>query len=67
MIGWAKSLNMPIDSVLYDISYRNAMMYARALPHYDDEKEEEWDASIDASDPNNFQSVNDEETIYRIR
>ena len=48
------------------MSYRNAMMYARALPHYDDEKEEEWDASIDASDPNNFQSANDEETIYRI-
>lgn len=43
---------------LYDITYRNAMMYSRAMPMMGDDKQEEgqpeFDATIDACDPRNF-------------
>lgn len=39
-------------------------MYGCAAPHHDDEKDD-WDASIDANDPNNFNNGNDEEVFVR--
>lgn len=53
ILGWAKNLNTTPDYILYDISYENAIIYARATPQYDDEKDE-WDDSLDANNPDNF-------------
>lgn len=47
------------------MSYRNLMLYSRALPHYDDEKEDVWDEAINADNPDNFAQCIDEEKIYR--
>lgn len=38
-------------------------MYSAATPQYDDEKESEWDESINANNPDNFKMEDDEE-IY---
>ena len=51
------------DYILNDISYQNLIMYGCAAPHYDD-VENEWDESLDANDPTNFSS-NDEEVFVR--
>lgn len=48
---------MPIDFILYELSYANALLFASSLPDYnsDDSKEDKggWDKSLDANDPNN--------------
>lgn len=38
-------------------------MYGCAAPHYDDE-DDGWDDSIDANNPDNFKSDNDEEEEF---
>lgn len=48
---------MPIDFILYEISYANALLFASSLPDYSDDGKEDkggWDKSLDANDPNNF-------------
>lgn len=40
------------------------MLYCRAIPHYDDEGED-WDESINADNPDNFQGGKEEEVFYR--
>lgn len=32
--GIAKSLNLPLEYALYDMSYSNAMLYGASLPQY---------------------------------
>ena len=59
MLGWAKNLNATPDYILYEISHANLVLYTRATPYYDDEKNE-WDESIDANNPNNFTQNNKE-------
>ena len=49
--------------MLYDISHENLVMYTKATPYYDDEKDD-WDDSIDANNPDNF-SNNPKETFVR--
>lgn len=46
---------MPIDFILYEISYANALLFASSLPS-DNSKDDKggWDKSLDANDPNNF-------------
>lgn len=47
---------MPVDFILYEISYANALLFASSLPS-DDSKGDDgrgWDKSLDANDPNNF-------------
>lgn len=39
-------------------------MYTHAAPHYDD-KVDDWDDSIDANNPDNFNSDNNEEEFVR--
>ena len=60
--GWAKNLNTTTEHVLYEMSYQNLLMYSAATPHYDDAKDD-WDDSIDANNPMNFQSDNEEEVF----
>lgn len=56
---------MPVQDVLYNISWQNLILYSAATPQYDDEKENEnFDASKDACDPNNFAGSEDEEYFY---
>lgn len=42
------------------MSYVNLILYSRATPLHDD-VEEEWDDSLDANNPDNF---NDKKEIY---
>lgn len=60
ILGWAKNLNTTPDYVLYEISHENLVLYTKAMPLYDDEKDE-WDDSLDANNPDNFNDNNDEE------
>lgn len=41
------------------MSYENLLLYSAATPQYDDEKDD-WDKSIDANDPNNFNNSTEE-------
>lgn len=58
--SWAKNLNTTPEHVLYEMGYLNLLMYSAATPRYDDEKDD-WDPSIDANNPDNF---NNEEEIF---
>lgn len=59
ILGWAKTLNTTPEYVLYEISYANLVLYTKATPYYDDEKDD-WDDSIDANNPDNFSNNNEE-------
>ena len=65
IVSWGKNLNMTPREILYDISYENLIMYSAATPQYDDEREPEWDATKDASNPDNFVEQGDEEVYVR--
>ncbi|MBQ7854515.1 MAG: hypothetical protein IJ352_05760 [Muribaculaceae bacterium] len=56
---------MTPKDVIWNISYENLIMLGAATPQYDDEKEPEWDASKDASNPDNWINENDEEEYVR--
>lgn len=60
ILGWAKNLNVSPNYVLYEMSYENLLLYSKATPCYDDEKDE-WDEALDANNPNNFKDSNNEE------
>ena len=62
IISWAKNLGVPVEHVLYDMSYANLLLYSAATPQYDDEKDD-WDDSIDANNPSNFNNQNTEEYV----
>ena len=44
--------------MLYNVSYRNLLLYSAATPQFDDEKSPKWDASKDANNPDNFKQRN---------
>ena len=61
---------MTAREALYDISYKNAVMYSRAMPMPDDLKDEYsplYDGSKDANDPENFSKFNDFENEEVVR
>lgn len=60
--GWAKMFNTTPEYVLYEMSYTNLIMYGASAPSYDDE-EEEWDESLDANNPDNFNDNEEEEFV----
>ena len=64
-MSWSKNLNMTPKDVIWNISYENLIMLGAATPQYDDEKEPEWDASKDASNPDNWINENDEEEYVK--
>lgn len=55
-MSWTKNLNVPVETVLYDMSWQNLVLYSSATPQYNDEKDskKEWDESLDANNPDNF-------------
>ena len=61
ILGWAKNLNVTPEYILYDISHENLVLYTKATPFYDDEKDE-WDDSLDANNPENF--GNNEKEVF---
>lgn len=55
-----KAFNLPIDYVLYDISYANLMLYGASLPTYQPNKEkgkEDKDEVINGDDPNSIDKI----------
>ena len=62
---------MTAKEALYDISYKNAIMYSRAMPMPNDETEDEYkplfDESLDANNPDNFNKFNDFENEEVVR
>lgn len=51
--SWAKSLGVTPQHVLFDMSYKNLLLYSAAIPQFDDEKDT-WDPKLDANNPDNF-------------
>lgn len=60
----AKNLGVSPEYIL-DLSYINLLMYGYATPQYSlkDSDEQPWDDSIDANNPDNFKSINEEEYV----
>ena len=61
---------MTAKEALYDISYKNAIMYSRAMPMPNDETEDDqplFDDSLDANNPDNFNKFNDFEDEEIVR
>ena len=50
------------ESILYDLTLENIIMYQKATPLYDDKKDG-WDESLDANDPHNFGGSDEEEFV----
>lgn len=51
-----KAYNLPIDYVLYDMSYANMIMYGAVLPNYSDKKNKKKEKNqeiIKADNPTN--------------
>lgn len=66
----AKTFGMTAKEALYDISYKNAIMYSRAMPMPNDETEDDsplYDDSLDANNPDNFNKFNDFEDEEVVR
>lgn len=60
----SKNLGLTPDYILNEISYENLIMYGYSLPSYDGVSEqEEWDDSIDANNPDNFNDFEEEEEV----
>lgn len=57
---------MTPEYALYEMSYQNAIMYARALPMPFDKNETDrplFDESLDACNPANFENFDNEEIV----
>lgn len=57
-----KAFNLPIDYVLYDLSYANLTLYGASLPSYKNAKDKEGskhgdDEVINGDDPNNQAAI----------
>ena len=48
-----KAYNLPIDYVLYEMSYANMIMYGSVLPSYNSRKDNKGEDTINADDPQN--------------
>ncbi len=59
--GTAKAYNLPLDVVLYDMSYVNTLMFGSVLPSYDPEKHKKIAAKqqdvLKVDDPSNRDKV----------
>lgn len=59
--SWARNLKTTPEQVLFDISYKNLLLYSAATPQFDDEKDT-WDKTKDANNPDNFGNANNDFT-----
>ncbi len=60
MAGTVKAFKLPIDYVLYDMSYANVVMYSACLPSFSAKrkgKSKDHGEVIDADDPRNRAKV----------
>lgn len=61
MAGTVKAFNLPIDYVLYDLSYANLTLYGASLPSYKSPKDQQEKKGkgdiINADDPKNKERV----------
>lgn len=63
MAGTVKAFNLPIDYVLYNLSYVNLIMYGATLPSYESKRDKNKNRSdaeqdvIKADDPRNRELV----------
>ncbi len=64
MAGMVKAFNLPIDYVLYEMSYANMILYSASLPSYKKPKDRsktdpkaQKHEVIDAGDPKNKDKV----------
>lgn len=57
--GFVKCFNLPIDYVLYDISYANLNLYGAVIPSYRGKKEDgkSGQEEINADDPKNRDKI----------
>lgn len=64
--GWTQTFHATPDYILHGISYQNLILYGNAAPAYITKtaEEEEWDDSIDANNPDNFKTDEDEEEEF---
>ena len=53
---------MTPSQVLHGISLANLTLYAAAAPSYDDKPADDWDESIDANNPANFNAADTTDT-----
>lgn len=70
VLGIAKTFGVSPDYALHEISYTNALLYARAVPMPGD-VEDKLDAPLyddtkDANSPNNFEDFEDEIDVTKI-
>lgn len=63
ILGMSKNLGLTPDYILNELSYENLIMYSYSLPSYDVGETEEWDESIDANNPDNFNDTDEEEEV----
>lgn len=61
MAGAVKAFNLPIDYVLYDLSYVNVIMYSATLPSYERKRDknspDKKQDVVKADDPRNRERV----------
>lgn len=72
ILSVARTFGMTPKQALYDISYKNVIMYSKSMPMPgdgdDDEDNPQYDDSLDANNPNNFSKFNDfeDEEVVKI-
>ncbi len=52
---------MPIESVLYDLSYVNMVLYSKTVPSFNDEEEEDFEVSGESAAAQSFLEQEDYE------
>lgn len=70
ILGICRTFNVTPEYALYEMSYQNAIMYARAVPMPYDKSEDAdkplFDESLDACNPANFEDFDNEEIVRAI-
>lgn len=62
--AWTQAFHTTPEYILHGISYENLILLSSAAPNYDiKDNSEEWDESIDANNPDNFNNNEEEEFI----
>ena len=63
----SKNLGVSIDYILDEMSYENLIMYGYSTPAPESgKKDDDWDDSLDANNPDNFNSDNEEEEEFVV-
>ena len=63
----SKNLGVSIDYILDNMSYENLIMYGYSTPSPENsKKDDDWDDSLDANNPDNFSGDNEEEEEFVV-